>query len=180
MYNTRQSNLDSFLNIKNPRKTVFFIDWTQEKPISKWLVKKPKNCDFSATIHWRYIGDILLCCKEKTNEILDERSKKILNKINSGLEDEERKILSFMKSHLQKSIRRRKQYAALKSAKFLLMIDKDSLFRRLSIIMMEDSKLKLYFIIILGYFFHVFNFPLFLCSPFFKVIDFFLLISFKF
>jgi hypothetical protein len=148
MKKTTQMNLDSFLKTNNKRKQFFYIDWNVANPLATWLIKKPKDVSFSCTVKWYHVGDIIICCKNK-DSITDESNELMLQnieKINSKLFDEKRQLLSFMKSHLQKCIRRQKGIETLKSAKELLLLDKNEFLRRISIIMFEDVKLKLYFV----------------------------------
>jgi len=144
---TLQMNLDSFFKTSNQRKQIFYIDWTSENPIGTWLLKKPKNISFSSIIKWTHIGDIILCSKNRKNfESSENISKKEkINIINSKSFDENLQLLSFIKSHLQKSIRRQKYIEALKSAKIMLCMDRNAFLRRICIIMFEDVKLKKYF-----------------------------------
>lgn len=149
MKNSLQMNLDSFFKTKNPRKQIFYIDWNDSNPKAKWVLKKPKDTTFSSTVKWHHIGDIVICSKDKEDTIKKEEDAlfdKYLEKINSKLFDEKRQLLSFMKSHLQKSIRRQKIKEALLSAKELLILDKNEFLRRICIIMFEDVKLKVYFV----------------------------------
>ena len=148
MKNGLQMNLDSFFKTNNQRKQIFYIDWSQSNPRATWLLKKPKDTSFSFTVKWYHIGDIIICSKDK--ESIKDDSNTLVNinleKINSKLFDEKRQLLSFIKSHLQKSIRRQKALEALKSAKELLILDKNEFLRRICIIMFEDVKLKKYFV----------------------------------
>ena len=148
MKTTLQMNLDSFFKTENKRKQIFYIDWNSENPKATWLLNKPKNITFSSGVIWRQIGDIIICSKDK--EIIKDDNDSILSnnltKINSKLFDEKRQLLSFIKSHLQKSIRRQKIKEALISAKELLFLDKNEFLRRICIIMFEDVKLKSYFV----------------------------------
>ena len=141
-------NLDSFLITNNKRKQFFYIDWSVLNPRASWLVKKPKDVSFSSIIKWQNLGDIIICCKnnESINDETDSIMIQNLEKVNSKLFDEKRQLLSFMKSHLQKCIRRQKGIEAVKSAKELLFLDKNEFLRRICIIMFEDVKLKLYFV----------------------------------
>ena len=146
--NSLQMNLDSFFKTSNPRKQIFYIDWNSPNPKAVWLLKKPKDTTFSSTVKWLHIGDIIICSKDKES-IKDDSNTlmlRYLEKINSKLFDEKRQLLSFMKSHLQKSIRRQKINEALKSSKELLILDKNEFLRRITIIIFEDVKLKSYFI----------------------------------
>ena len=140
-----QMNLDSFFKTSNQRKQIFYIDWTSDNPLGTWLLKKPKDISFSSMVKWTHIGDIIICSKERKNSENSENKEK-LNIINSKSFDENLQLLSFMKSHLQKSIRRQRYIEALKSAKMMLFLDKNVFLRRICIIMFEDVKLKKYFI----------------------------------
>ena len=142
---TLQMNLDSFFKTSNQRKQIFYIDWTSENPLGTWLLKKPKEVSFSSMVKWTHIGDIIICSKERQ---ISENStnKEQLNIINSKSFNENLQLLSFMKSHLQKSIRRQKYIEALKSTKMMLLMDKNAFLRRIGIIMFEDVRLKKYFI----------------------------------
>ena len=143
--NTLKMNLDSFFKTNNQRKQIFYIDWNSENPSAKWLLKKPKNISFSAMVKWTHIGDIIICSEDRHNPEISLNKEK-LNIINSKSFDDNLQLLSFIKSHLQKSIRRQKYIEALKSAKEMLLLDKNAFLRRISIIMFEDVKLKKYFI----------------------------------
>lgn len=148
MKNSLQMNLDAFFKTENKRKQIFFIDWNIPNPKATWLLKKPKGTTFSSGVKWHQIGDIIICSKDK--DIIKNDSDSPLSsnlaKINSKLFDENRQLLSFIKSHLQKSIRRQKIKEALISSKELLILDKNEFLRRICIIMFEDVKLKSYFI----------------------------------
>ena len=142
--NTLQMNLDSFFKTNNQRKQIFFIDWNSENPTAKWLIKKPKNLSFSSMVKWTHIGDIIICSQDRPN-IEDSKNKEKLNIINSKSFDENAQLLSFMKSHLQKSIRRQKPLEALKSCKEMIFLNKNDFLRRICIVMFEDVKFKKYF-----------------------------------
>ena len=142
--NTLQMNLDSFFKTSNQRKQIFYIDWTSENPLATWLLKKPKDLSFSSTVKWTHIGDIIICSKDRQKPENSEYKVKI-NIINSKSFDENVQLLSFLKSHLQKSIRRQKYLQALKSTKEMLLLDKNAFLRRICIIIFEDVKLKKYF-----------------------------------
>ena len=142
---TLQMNLDCFFKTSNQRKQIFYIDWTSENPLGTWLLKKPKDISFSSMVKWTHIGDIIICSKEREYSENSENKEKLYI-INSRSFEENLQLLSFMKSHLQKSIRRQKYNEALKSAKIMLYLDKNVFLRRICIIMFEDVKLKKYFI----------------------------------
>ena len=110
MKNSLQMNLDSFLISKNKRKQFFYIDWNEQNTMAKWVLNKTKDLSFRATVRWTYIGDIIICCKNReTINDIESPINEYLSKINSKLFDEKRQLLSFIKSHLQKCIRRQKK-----------------------------------------------------------------------
>ena len=142
-----QMTLDLFLNLKCKKKQFFYIDWTEENPYAKWLYKKPKEANWSNIVKWNLIGDVIICCKEKEKMEIDNSIYiKIINQINSNSIESNSKIISFLKSHLQKSIRRQKQIQSIQSAFILLKLNKNELLRRISIIMFEDTKMKKYYL----------------------------------
>ncbi len=142
-----QLNLDLFLNLKSKKKQFFYIDWNEENPYAKWLYKKPKEANWSNVVKWNKVGDVIICCRESEKmEIDSSLNKKIIEQINSNFIESETKIISFLKSHLQKSIRRQKQIQSIESAFILLKLNKNEILRRLSIIMFEDTKMKKYFL----------------------------------
>lgn len=143
MKKVAQLKLDTFFGVKNARKQFFFIDWTEEYPIAKWLSSKPKDSTFSAIMNWYHVGDIIICCKDFPDT---EDDNKFYTLVNTPLFDENRRLMSFLKSHLQKCIRRLRKDELLRTVRELLIIDKESIFRRLTIIMFEDSYIKDYYI----------------------------------
>ena len=148
-----QLNLDSFLGIKAKIKQFFYIDWNKssnnEIPIAEWLEEKPKGVTWSQMIKWKNVGDILVCCTD--NKSFSENDSNNLNietqlkLINRKSWDEKRYLMNFLKSHLQKCFRRKKNIEALRSSYEMMLININELLRRVCIIIFEDVRLKNYF-----------------------------------
>ena len=148
-----QLNLDSFLGIKAKIKQYFYIDWTrtseEEIPIAEWLEEKPKNITWQQIIKWKNVGDIIICCTDNKT-FFEEDSKDInietqLRMINRRVWDEKKSLMNFLKSHLQKCFRRKKNIEALRSSYEMMLININELLRRVCIIIFEDVQLKDYF-----------------------------------
>ena len=148
-----QLNLDTFLGIKAKIKQFFYIDWTKssnnEIPIAEWLEEKPKEVTWSQIIKWKNVGDILVCCTDNksfsesdSNNINIETQLRLINRKSW---DEKKSLMNFLKSHLQKCFRRKKNIEALRSSYEMMLINIKELLRRVCIIIFEDVRLKNYF-----------------------------------
>jgi hypothetical protein len=148
-----QLNLDTFLGIKAKIKQFFYIDWTKssnnEIPIAEWLEEKPKEVTWSQIIKWKNVGDILVCCTDNksfsesdSNNINIETQLRLINRKSW---DEKKSLMNFLKSHLQKCFRRKKNIEALRSSYEMMLININELLRRVCIIIFEDVRLKNYF-----------------------------------
>lgn len=139
-----QNTLDKWLgkDKKQCMRHIFYLyENENEKPdtiINKysamWLHEKPRNIKWSSTIKWReQNSEILLCTSIKPIE--KEEFENIVGfediYINNG----------YLKSHLQKCIRRGLSDKALKTAFHMMRINLSDLLRRLPIIMLEDVQL---------------------------------------
>ena len=148
-----QLNLDSFLGIKAKIKQFFYIDWTKasndEIPIAEWLEEKPKNITWSQIVKWKNVGDIMVCCTDnKTFTEEDSQNINLENQlriINRKSWDEKKSLVNFLKSHLQKCLRRKKNIEALRTSYEMIILNINELLRRVCIIIFEDIKLKNYF-----------------------------------
>lgn len=148
-----QLNLDSFLGIKAKLKQYFYIDWTKatndEIPLAEWLNEKPKNVTWSQIIKWKNVGDIMVCCTD--NSVFYEEDSKDFNLgsqlriINRKSWDEKKYVMKFLKSHLQKCLRRKRNIEALRTSYEMMLININELLRRVCIIIFEDIRLKNYF-----------------------------------
>lgn len=115
---------------------------TREKQISNYnFVYNPAiyNATFNTNNYQnatfiRKVDNIRLWVNNSSNETFTNNNQKELT------ENYKRNIVPFLKSHLQKAIRRGNTNSALSTTILLLQIDKTSLFRRLPIIAVEDVK----------------------------------------
>ena len=142
-----QLRLDMFFDNKNKRPQFFLCDFSKGSPKATWLVKKPEKLSWTEVVKWKGIGDIILCSREKPKETaMDvEKNDDLVKVINENKVEYNPKIISFLKSHLQKSVRRQNVLTAVESAFQLFKINKNEILRRLSIIVFEDVRLKEYY-----------------------------------
>ena len=95
------------------------------------------------------VGDIIVCCKDN-NAFIEEDSQNFnietqLKIINNVSWDEKKSVMVFLKSHLQKCLRRKRNVEALRSAYEMMLINVNEVLRRVCIIIFEDIKLKDYY-----------------------------------
>ncbi len=148
-----QLNLDSFLGIKAKIKQYFYIDWTKATndkiPLAEWLNEKPKNVTWSQIIKWKNVGDIMVCCTDNRTfyeeDIKNFNLESQLRIINRKFWDEKKSLMNFLKSHLQKCLRRKRNIEGLRSSYEMMLININELLRRVCIIIFEDIRLKNYF-----------------------------------
>lgn len=147
-----QRSLDSWLNIKDDFykiKNVLYLEWTATTPQNVvWLDKIPdkfKNNTVDtgiydtliSNVYWKPINkEVIICGIIKKYNVFCEEELKYSN-------------YSFLKSHLQKSIRRGNDNNAVKTAFHMIKINPNQFLRRLLIIMIEDVVLHECFGIIL-------------------------------
>jgi hypothetical protein len=143
-----QKSLDRWLNIKEDYykvKNVLYLDWSSKKPINvEWLDKVPysmkKDDDNEKVFHkvfWKPINkEVIVCGIFKKYKIFTDEEMKYSN-------------YAFLKSHLQKSIRRGNDNNAVKTAFHMIKMNPNQFLRRLAIIMIEDVVLHECFGIIL-------------------------------
>lgn len=137
-----QSKIDNWFSVTKTKtyepppkkiKTVFYCNWQQNKPKTYWLDKVPNDINFQGKVRWReYKEDIIVCG-------------------NIRYEDEDYIIppetmyktrhMTYLKSHLQKCVRRKLNKKALKTAFHMIKLNIVEFLRRLPIIMMEDTYL---------------------------------------
>ena len=141
MWKNNQSKLDNWVDIKLIPKltpTIFYIDWNWDRPypvspaiLLKESIDISKNYyTFQKYISWRDFKSKLFICGNFPKEQLLAPYKfygnpRIRNK-------------SFLKSHLQKCIRRSKDVEEVKTAFDLMHLDFLMFIRRIIIIMIED------------------------------------------
>ena len=149
-----QTNLDSFFTNKslssdsssssmskinniNTLKKYFYLLWDNEfRPNYQaiWLDKKPEKINYIEEIQSNYIykgHTFYLCGYFKNYE----------EPIYNLSKETKFKNAFFLKSHLQKSIRKQNDSLSVRTAYHLLKLDQVELLRRISIIMIEDVKI---------------------------------------
>lgn len=143
----KQTTLLSFLNnksvnVNNTKESIytyFYLYWNDKKPKiqAQFLKDKPKLINFKHTFIWNN-SEIILCgyfdFLINTNEVEDDIPYK---------PDKEKKYknIGFLKSLLQKAIRRGNVDISVKCAYHYILLDLQDFLRRLSIIIIEDTTL---------------------------------------
>ena len=119
-------------------KYVIYLDWSLRQPNNVvWLDYIPSDATHFTTIHWKEVNkNILVYGKIKTGVPYDCIEQKYSN-------------FSFLKSHLQKCIRKGDENNALKTALHMIKMDHIGFLKRLMIIMIEDVCLDTSFSIVL-------------------------------
>ena len=114
--------------------TCLFLDW-ESNTEAKWITAnevKRSLIKWSCTVQWKELNcDVLIastCASEVKPFITDNQE------IISAYRN-----VPYLKSHLQKCIRRSNSYKAIKTAMHLYHLDCNELLRRLSIIAVEDA-----------------------------------------
>ena len=136
-----QKTLDSFFGNKTSSsnheiKRYFYLQWLEKnKPVSQatWESKQPEKINFIHQVKCDYIkkGFFFYICGfffEQVNSVPIKRSDLYKN-------------VPFLKSHLQKNIRKKNEVLAIQTCSHLFQLDIKELLRRLPIIMLEDTYL---------------------------------------
>tara|TARA_Y100000766_G_scaffold110671_1_gene94716 strand:- start:1171 stop:2172 length:1002 start_codon:yes stop_codon:yes gene_type:complete len=129
----KQDVLDKWLNINDNGfriKKVMYLDWSERLPKNVvWLDNIPHNVTFETTTYWKSIDtNITICGNIKCGKIFENIEYKYEN-------------LSFLKSHLQKCIRRGYDNSSVKTALHIIKMNQNVFLRRLAVIMIEDVAL---------------------------------------
>jgi hypothetical protein len=107
---------------------IFYLDWTNKRPISNFIGHIPDNIDFTTSIkirgHEHTINDTIVCGSIRPDYNYKASCIHYTKK-------------SFLQSHLQKNIRKM-NLNSVKTAKHIIDLDPNILLRRLPIIMFED------------------------------------------
>ncbi len=133
--NKNENNISNINSLKESIHNYFYLYWNDKKPKvqAQFLKEKPKLINFKHTFVWNNT-EIILCgyfdflINQDDNIFKPEKEKKYKN-------------IGFLKSLLQKAIRRGNVDIAVKSAYHYILLDLQDFLRRLPIIIIEDSTL---------------------------------------
>ena len=128
--------LDTFQLSKNDGKNKF----------AKWLDKLPDNCNFKNTIKLRGEPkiEVILCGNINYNDCDSKSIFSDLDCIQKKYDYKEWSNAPYLKSLLQKCIRRHWTDKAIRTAYHLMRLDMNEFLRRFPIIVIEDSGLHMY------------------------------------
>jgi len=143
--------MDKWIQIKTKPKVsppYFYLNWDTEKshPIKQayWLNEMPKDAkiNFKKTVNWKDLKSnitLIASFPDDFSQKLNDKDFKY-NNIYNFYEDDLPPCsdIPFLKSHLQKAIRRSKADKAVKTAYNLMDLDFNHFIRRIIIIMIED------------------------------------------
>ena len=121
--------------------TYFYLEWVDNKPKghATFQSEKPKKMNFKHTFHWNTVQkgfEVTLCGYFDYLLDVDPSDTTPIYKLER---EKKYKNAGFLKSLLQKSIRRGDPNLAVQSAYHLMHLDFDDFIRRLPIIMIEDT-----------------------------------------
>ena len=125
-----QTSLEKWVSIKNIKKEipiVFYLDWNNDlcypNKQAVWLSELPSSYNFKKSIYWKdFKTNITICGNLNYNY----------------LEYPEINDIPYIKSHIQKSIRRNLDQHSVKSSLDFIKLDFNNFLRRVPIIMIED------------------------------------------
>jgi hypothetical protein len=113
--------------------TCLYLDWPEAEAVWLTTAEMSVKTDFKwqTTVHWKELGCDILIATNYPSTFL------------SSVDDDEDETepyrnVAYLKSHLQKCIRRSNSYKALKTAKHFYQLDSMEFIRRLGIIAVED------------------------------------------
>ncbi len=139
-----QLTIDSFFKSNSDNKNYnvckyFYINWTNNFSPNEeayWIKERPSKINFIQKIDCKYIKKgfyFYICGYFKDYE----------DNTYSIIKEKKYKNLYFLKSHLQKNIRKQDVNKTIQSTYHLMRLDLNELLRRLSIIHLEDTYLHL-------------------------------------
>ncbi len=116
--------------------TYFYLHWDDKKPKvhAQFLKDKPKLINFKHTFIWNN-NEIILC--GYFDFLIN------LNEAYKSEKEKKYKNVGFLKSLLQKAIRRKNMDVAVKCAYHYILLDLQDFLRRLPIIIIEDTSLHI-------------------------------------
>ena len=136
MKKTLQESLDKWFTVKDQSgevierpPNIFHMDWSDRK--AQWVTEVPEQTTFKASINWKQIPQkmVVICGYVPGYESYQLPCEDYYSNV------------SFLKSHLQKAIRRGETALALKTCYHFMKLDLNQFLRRISIIMLEDVML---------------------------------------
>ena len=138
---TFQTSLDKWFvrtdtegNVIESTYKIFYLEWTATTQSAAWISCMPLDdkISYRATVKCPSINEELI-------HIIGWIPDPI--KLSSPLNESYYTNIAYLKSHLQKAIRRRQTHLALKTANHFFRLDPTEFLRRLGIIMLEDVHL---------------------------------------
>ncbi len=135
-FNNKNGTNLSTNNLKESIHTYFYLHWGDKKPKfqAQFLKEKPKLINFKHTFVWNNT-EIVLC--GYFDYIINQDD----NDIYKPNKEKKYKNIGFLKSLLQKAIRRGNVDVAVKCAYHYILLDLQDFLRRLPIIIIEDTTL---------------------------------------
>src|SRR3989338_645292 len=118
-------------NTVKPYPTFFYLDWKERN--AHWLTEdsKPSKPTFIAKVKWKQFHEVtVIVCTHHVPDLTEYYKDQIRSNYSN---------VSYLKSHLQKCVRRSNTYKAIKTAYHLFELDQLEFLRRLSIIAVEDA-----------------------------------------
>ncbi len=152
----KQTTLFSFINkgstvsTSNDHKSLseniiysyFYLQWYDKKPKvqAHFLNEKPKLCNFKKTFIWKDSNiEITLCGHFEHLRDIDTNDPITYSHLYKLDKEKKYKNVGYLKSLLQKAIRRKNPSVAVKCAFHYMTLDIQDFLRRLPIIMIEDT-----------------------------------------
>lgn len=142
----KQSSLNGWLNIKKEKEInickYFYLEWKDNYLPTKcgWYVKSPEKENYNTNVNWKNVSKITIC------GYIDNINN---NEFNFKIKEKKYKNVAYIKSLLQKAIRRGDIDISLKSALIFIKLDIINFLRRILIIMLEDVAIHHSFNVIL-------------------------------
>lgn len=117
---------------RKPPPSYFYLNWSTKTAEWRTINNTPPKCKFSEEVKWKDLKDIKInICTNHIPEYSQSQGYTFTDNPYSNV--------SYLKSHLQKCVRRSDVYRAIKTANHLMDLDINSFLRRLCIIAIEDS-----------------------------------------
>ncbi len=119
-----QTTLENWVTNSRKIKKIFYLNWNNKKAL--WVDNIPSDSCFITKVNWRQQNTHITICSN------------IVQKVYQIPIESYYQNMSYLKSHLQKCIRRKLNILATKTAYHMIKLDTTDFLRRLPIIMIED------------------------------------------